>query len=91
MPDEEKTYTPPPVTGYRTLTQAEVDLMNEIKAKGAEMDTLLTRVASHINKQTWADNRQLQSEPYRWLAMAKSDLQVGIMKLTRAVAQPLSF
>lgn len=27
----------------------------------------------------------------RWLAMAKTDLQVGMMKLTRAIAKPEFF
>lgn len=37
------------------------------------------------------NERLTQAEPFRWLAMARSDLQVGIMKLNRAVAQPGSF
>jgi len=30
----------------------------------------------------------MDAEPHRWLALARTDLQVGLMKLTRAAAQP---
>lgn len=37
------------------------------------------------------ENRFNAAEPERWLAMARTDLQCGLMKLTRAVAQPEFF
>lgn len=39
------------ITGYRELTQSEIDLMNKIKAKGAEIDTLVAEVRSHVGGQ----------------------------------------
>ena len=33
------------ITGYRDLTQDEIDLMNEVKAKGIELDALLKKIA----------------------------------------------
>ena len=76
----ETTYTPPPVTGYRTLTQAEVDLMNRIKAKGDEIGALITEL------------RGLGSSlDQRWVSEGATDLQKGVMSLVRAVAQPTNF
>jgi hypothetical protein len=36
-------------------------------------------------------NRLGLAEPEHWLGMARTDLQTGLMKLTRAVAQPTFF
>lgn len=32
--------------------------------------------------------RHKQTEPRRWLAIAKTDLQTGLMAMTRAISQP---
>lgn len=40
-----------PITGYRNLTAAEVALINQIKAKGAEIEALCGQVDAHINAQ----------------------------------------
>jgi hypothetical protein len=34
------------ITGYRDLSQQEIDLMNEIKAKGEELRQLVAKIAS---------------------------------------------
>jgi hypothetical protein len=67
------------ITGYRELDQQEIDLMNEIKLKGSELDVL-------INKMTMD-----ASSDVRWISIAKTNLQQGIMALIRAVAKPESF
>lgn len=36
------------ITGYRDLSKTEIDLMNKIKAKGAEIDMLVAEVRSHL-------------------------------------------
>lgn len=77
--EDETTYTPPPITGYRTLTQTEVDLMNEIKAVGETILAVVVKVQQH----TGADQR--------WASIAQTDLQKGLMSLVRAVAKPTSF
>lgn len=89
------------IVGARDLSPADVELMNEIKMKGEEFSELLNRVDLHLlNQRVQADNvldpakeknRLDVAQPLRWLAMARSDLQTGIMKLVRAVAQPSSF
>lgn len=88
------------IKGYRDLSQEEIDLMNEIKAHGEATQALHQRVAEHLSRQSVAArestsdferSRIQHAEPGRWLAMARTDLQVGIMKLVRAVAQPTTF
>lgn len=67
------------ITGYRELNQSEIDLMNEAKALGNEFGALI---------------EQLQHNPeidHRWLAIAKTDLQTGVMALVRCIAKPYSF
>lgn len=42
------------IKGYRELSQAEIDLMNEIKQKGVELEQLCAKVKQHITAQTSA-------------------------------------
>lgn len=67
------------IKGYRELSQAEIDLMNEIKSKGAELGELVNRL------------RQQQGLDQRWISIGATDLQTGLMALTRGVAQPTFF
>lgn len=67
------------ITGYRDLTQAEIDLMNEIKAKGEELGALCAKV------------KATPEVDQRWAAIAVTHLQQGTMALTRAVAKPTTF
>ena len=67
------------IKGYRELSQSEIDAMNEIKSKGAELGELVTKL------------RGMDGLDQRWLSIGATDLQTGLMALTRAVAQPTSF
>ncbi|MCG7985022.1 MAG: hypothetical protein JAY90_20010 [Candidatus Thiodiazotropha lotti] len=67
------------IKGYRELSQEEIDLMNEIKAKGAEMGELVEKL------------RQAESIDQRWVSIGATDFQTGLMALTRSVAQPTFF
>jgi hypothetical protein len=67
------------IKGYRELSQEEIDAMNEIKAKGAELGELVTKLRS---------NPVLDQ---RWVSIGATDLQTGLMALTRAVAKPTFF
>ena len=54
--------------------------MNEIKTKGAELGELVQKLrdqTDHIDQ--------------RWVSIGATDLQTGLMALTRAVAQPTFF
>lgn len=75
----EKVYAPPPVKGYRQLSQSEVDLMNRVKAKGDEIGALVDELLA------------MKGLDHRWVNIAKTDLQKGIMALVRAIAQPTNF
>lgn len=83
------------IKGYRELTQIEIDLMNRIKEQGVELAKLIDEVKQHHMQQVIAaqDDRGLfdhlaETEPSRWCALAKTNLQQGLMFLTRSVAQP---
>ena len=67
------------IKGYRELTQQEIDLMNEIKTKGVELGALVEKLRTSDNLDQ------------RWVAIGATDLQTGLMALTRAVAQPTFF
>ena len=89
------------IKGYRELSQEEIDLMNRIKEKGAEMLALQHELQAmliyqHDIKAANASNghgqdeleRFIEAEPHRWAEIGKTDIQKGIMALVRAVAQP---
>jgi len=98
-----KIFEQPAISGYRQLSSTEAELINDIKAHAAVPATLLARVQAHLDAQRAAaeldakdgtehEARRLQAaEAPRWMAMARSDLQCGLMKLVRAVAQPGGF
>ncbi len=67
------------ITGYRDLTEDEIDAINMVKKQGEQIEQMLNVLANldDINR--------------RWLAMATTDLQVGIMKAVRSIAKPESF
>lgn len=68
------------IKGYRELNEDEIALMNQIKEKGAELGQLVEEL------QGFGD-----SLDQRWIAIGKTDLQKGLMALTRGVAQPTFF
>ena len=67
------------ITGYRELSQEEIDTMNAIKQHGISLDALVTMMSG------------IEGIDKRWLAVGTTDLQTGLMALTRAVAQPTTF
>ena len=82
------------ITGYRELSQEEIDLMNEVKAKGAELQELINKVNafnSNPDEDQELATSVKESEAYRWAAEARTDFQKGCMCLTRAVAKPEFF
>lgn len=92
----EPTYAPPPVKGYRALSQTDVDLMNEIKAEGERLQQLILKIEGHLRRTEGAEaspeqERQDAAQPARWLAIGRTQLQQGLMAVTRAVAQPTTF
>jgi len=78
------------ITGYRELDQEEIDLMNEIKVKVAELKPLLDKVEAKTHSLK-GEVDLTEAEPWRWLAIARTHFQEGAMALTRAVARPNFF
>lgn len=81
------------ITGYRDLSQEEIDLMNEIKARGSELGELIAKLRGRNALRT---TEQLFPPPEvwetdRWINLGRDHLQQGIMCLVRAVAKPESF
>lgn len=67
------------IKGYRELSQDEIDMMNEIKANGAELGDLVAKL------------RAATALDQRWVSIGATHLQEGLMALTRSVAQPTFF
>lgn len=74
-----ETFTQPKITGYRQLNEEEAALMNEIKAEGVRLGELVEKL------------RALTGLDQRWVSIGATDLQTGLMALSRAVAQPTTF
>ena len=86
------------IKGYRELSQAEIDLMNEIKAKGVELGELCAKLEERLSEQSSCaahdeaeKQRIVGASPFRWLAIGRTHLQEGLMALTRSIAQPTFF
>lgn len=67
------------ISGYRELSQKEIEAMNAIKAQGVSLGLLVDL---------------LRNDPdidQRWISIGATELQQGLMALTRAVAKPTFF
>ena len=67
------------IKGYRELTVEEIDLMNQIKEQGVKLGELVEQLKGHPETDK------------RWVAIGATDLQTGLMALTRSVAKPTFF
>ena len=64
------------IKGYRELTSEDIKLMNEVKEKGAELGELIEKL-----------NMTLETDK-RWLEIGKTNIQQGLMAVTRAITKP---
>jgi len=78
------------IKGYRELSREEIDLMNEVKEEGLRLEALVAKVEAHVQANQ-TKGAAVADNPSRWLALGRTDLQVGLMKLTRAIARPTFF
>ena len=96
------THDPLAITGYRSLSASEIDLINDVKQHAARTQGLLEMIRSHLRTQandvdagmpgTNAEQMRLQiAQPLRWASIAETNLQQGFMALVRAIAQPSTF
>lgn len=67
------------ISGYRELTEADIELMNRVKGIGDDVGHLVEQ----LEKQPGLDPR--------WIAIGKTQLQQGFMALVRGIAQPTKF
>jgi len=67
------------IAGYRDLTQQEIDLINEIKKNGNDLGLAI----DVIEKWPGVDRRMA--------AIARTQIQLGLMALIRAIARPQGF
>ena len=91
------------ITGYRDLTQEEIDMMNEVKELGASMKLIIQKVCDFNDAQlvTLHPNGDItgneiaeaiiNSDSDEWIVKATMELKTGLMSLTRAVAKPTFF
>lgn len=64
------------IKGYRELSEAEIASMNEVKEAGKSLGELVDRI------------KALPGVDQRWVSIAATDLQKGLMALTRSIAKP---
>jgi hypothetical protein len=84
------------ITGYRELTLAEIELMNEIKAMGVHLQALCNKVDQHVLSQRLAATEQEHlrlnaADAEKWYRWARDGFQADLMHLVRAVAQPTTY
>jgi len=87
------------ISGYRDLTQTEIDLINQIKGLAEAVGQLTD--AMKLGQQTsgsnpsadllWRYAQEGNAVNARWLAIGVTHLQQGFMAVTRAVAKPTTF
>lgn len=85
------------ISGYRELNQTEINLINKIKELGVLIESVALEVDNHLKTQATFTTSEEEKQriwdatPGRFHSLAKTDLQTGLMYLTRAVAQPTFF
>ncbi len=67
------------IKGYRDLSQVEINAMNAVKSEGERLGLLIEELR---------DNASLDQ---RWISIAETHLQQGIMAAIRSIAQPTTF
>ena len=67
------------IKGYRTLTENEIQSINYVKSIGSDIESLVNQL------------KMLPDVDQRWVSIGVTQLQQGLMALTRAVAKPTTF
>lgn len=85
------------ISGYRDLTQDEIDTINEAKEIEALVLKFHQKVGSRLYQQDYdamvtqdaAEKQRLEdAQAFRWHAIARTEIEQGFMALVRAIAQP---
>lgn len=75
------------ITGYRTLSEEEIALMNE----GKELAEAVGRYADKLKANGGARDGSVVDIDQRWVAIGVTDIQKGFMALARSIAKPTTF
>lgn len=67
------------IKGYRDLSPGEIHKMNDVKAMGETLKNMIGCL------------REDENIDQRWVSIAETHLQHGIMAAVRSIAQPESF
>jgi len=68
------------IKGYRDLSQAEIDAMNEAKALAEQCGAFIEKLRA-----------QGDAPDQRWVSIGATSLQQGFMAVIRGIAQPTTF
>lgn len=94
-----ETMIQPKITGYRQLTEAEVELMNEAKALAEQCGAFIKKVRDYPHTipgegptiRVDAAGKQHPTIDHRWTNIGATQLQQGWMAVIRGIAQPTTF
>ena len=75
-----ETMIQPMITGYRQLSEADAELMNEGKALAEQCGAYIAKLRA-----------QGAALDQRWVSIGTTDIQQGFMAVTRGIAQPTTF
>ncbi len=64
------------IKGYRELSQEEIDLMNEIKVKGAELAELIAKVELHVVSQRASLEAALKTDDVYTAELASAHVEL---------------
>jgi len=67
------------IAGYRDLDPEEVEDINKVKEVGEKLENLINYMHSELN-----------ADP-RWISIAETHFQQGLMAAVRAIAKPTNF
>ena len=83
----------PEITGYRQLSQAEADLMNEGKALAQQCGAFIAKLRGHPGITDVSSDVMNPKTPLdqRWISIGATKLQEGFMCVMRGIAQPTTF
>ena len=83
------------IKGYRELSQAEIDLMNEGKALAEQCGAYIAKLRTHTGLASYdAAGNEARTDlvlDQRWISIGATGLQRGFMAVIRGIAQPTTF
>lgn len=75
------------IVGYRTLSEDEVNAVNYVKES---VGGILTKMFSDLDDVSRSENTEMALD-LRWVAIARTHFQQGLMAYVRAITKPEGF